>query len=337
MIGSSRAEKRQLKADGSDVERRKGGPKRSSSANGAEGGHSELYHSGQFCFATDDDQARAEALFGDKTPDAIILAAEKGTVLLDTCKKLMISWNPGKRGYAQDLQQIVFSVKDTVITRQQLARTPILTRRAAECIIDFCPDILWRDILLRIVSEAGYANKHVRDRMCVNGNYCDKATITKRIGSALGQKQQQSISKASKKQVDGPADPELEKIKGYAKMEEEFYNHNIEDYKNYAEWFGMRTSHRNKLDISRAGTKRKAAVLAEDGDDDGSAGDSHQPTSEANDFTDPLNGTEGGEDEEIGGSGVESVGGDDAVSVQSDTVLDEMVSPLSRKAWMRAY
>ena len=162
------------------------------------------YHSGSFCFATQDDQQRA-FMIQKRSPDEIMDAYENGIVSLNDCAHFKICWNPGKKGITRGLEQGRFSIKDTILTRQQLTNTTILTRRAAECIVDFCPDLLWREMLLRIASEAGFGNKDVRDRMCHNGNYCDKATITKRIGSALGQKQQQSTLKSKKQQVEAEA------------------------------------------------------------------------------------------------------------------------------------
>ena len=122
---------------------------------------------------------------GMHSPELLIEAGETEKLPLDKLSLIKICWSPGKKGNSQDLEQAVFSVRDTVMTRKMLATTPILTRRAAECIIDFCPDLLWRDILLRILSEASYSNKEIRDRFCLNGSWSDRATIAKRLGAAL--------------------------------------------------------------------------------------------------------------------------------------------------------
>lgn len=116
------------------------------------------YHSGDFAFATTDDEQRALAL-GTATPEDLMEAVEAGTVKLESVMCVKIFWCPGKRAPISDLRQVVFSVGDTVLTRKQLQHTPVLTTRAAECIIDFCPDMLWRSMLLRILSEAGFGNK----------------------------------------------------------------------------------------------------------------------------------------------------------------------------------
>ena len=137
----------------------------------------------------------------------------------------------------RDLQQVRFAVRDTVITRHQLANTPILTPRAAECIIDFCPNLLWHGTLLRILSEAGWGNKDVRDRFCRNGCYCDKATITKRVSSALGQKQQQTPS------LPEPAadvqSPTLEDLSAY--------DENVKAFGHYIDFFGKRPGHHRSM------------------------------------------------------------------------------------------
>jgi hypothetical protein len=111
-------------------------------------------------YATAPDAKRAADL-GYGNLDDLITAAEEGAVDLDVAFTFKITWNPGTKVMAADLRQAVFSVRDTVLTRRQLHSKPILTRRAAECIIDFCPDMLWRSMLLRVTSEAGLGNKDV--------------------------------------------------------------------------------------------------------------------------------------------------------------------------------
>ncbi|RMY64668.1 hypothetical protein D0863_09653 [Hortaea werneckii] len=173
--------------DGSDDGRKPEGEEQKTARKNANIG-GDPYYSGNYSFATEGDRQKALAL-QRKTPDEIIEAAEERKIDWDLCKEIYICWNPGKKGLTQDLVQAKFRIFDTLITRKQLQDVPILTRRAAECIVDFCPDLLWRETLLRIVSEAGYGNKDVRDRFCYNGCHNDKATVTKRIAAALGQKQ----------------------------------------------------------------------------------------------------------------------------------------------------
>ena len=123
---------------------------------------------------------------GMRTVDELIDAGMNDKLSLDELFRIKICWSPGKKGNSQDLEQAKFSVKDTVNTRLMLEQTPILTHRAGECVIDFCPDLLWRDILLRILSEAGFSNKDIRDRFCLNGSFSDRATVAKRLSAALG-------------------------------------------------------------------------------------------------------------------------------------------------------
>jgi hypothetical protein len=143
------------------------------------------YHSGNFAFAGSADLQRASTI-GFRSVDDLIAAGVNDEISLDELFRIKICWSPGKKGNSQDLEQVKFSARDTVNTRKMLARTPLLTHRAGECIIDFCPDLLWRDILLRILSEAGFSNKDIRDRFCLNGSFSDRATIAKRLSAALG-------------------------------------------------------------------------------------------------------------------------------------------------------
>lgn len=252
---------------------------------------------------------------------------EESRLTLDECGDITICWNPGKKAITQDLEQARFSIKDTILTRQQLAQTPVLIKRAAECIVDFCPDMLWRGMLLRIASEAGYGNKQVRDRMCLNGNYCDKATITKRIGSALGQKQQ-APAKRAKKVIDPASSPQPgeEKIKGYTKGEEEYYNENVEDFGNYVSFFGHRASHRSQLQLNQTSSKRKAAVL--DADDGKASASTSRENEDGQSMQSPEVMDISDEVDTTAAEGEDSEGGDvsdaDAVSIQSDTLLDEI-------------
>jgi hypothetical protein len=196
-----------------------------------------------YAFATDEDFAKATSL-GYSTPEDMMEAYEAGNATLEECGRIKICWNPGKKGITQTLEQARFSIKDTILTQEQLDNKPILTRRAAICVVDFCPDMLWREMILRIASESSFGNKDIRDRLCHNGNYVDKATITKRLGSALGEKQQQSAARKAKKKDADDDTPSTSKNKGYVKGEDTFYNQNIKDFEDYMHYFGKRTNHR---------------------------------------------------------------------------------------------
>lgn len=232
------------------------------------------YHSGNYSFATAEDAQKAAQIQANN-PDELIAAAEGGSIDWSVCRGIMICWNPGKKGTAENLIQASFRVYDTLVTRRQLHAAKVLTRRAAECIIDFCPDMLWRETLLRIVAEGGMGNKDVRDRFCFNGCYADKATITKRIAAALGQKQTHGkakdrppVSESANKKRRGPnAQPLGER---WQPGEEDYYACNGEDFDNYIRFFGKRQSARSQLKLSAlpAGTKRKD-YERDDEDEDG--------------------------------------------------------------------
>ena len=291
----------------------------------------DMHASGSFTFATVEDLQEATKL-GKKTPDDIILAYEDGEISLEVCAQITICWNPGKKSSMQELEQGHFTVQDSILTREQIDNMPILTHKAGERIVDFCPDLLFRDILLRITAEAGFGNKEIRDRMCHNGNYVDKATITKRIGAALGQKQLQAGAKSTKK-PDGESSDTNKKPR-YVNGEDEYYNTNVTDFSNYMEFFGHKTSHRN-YQLKQEAAKRKRELELGDREDSSGLDEitrsprkrkrSEMESVQSPDTLTSSGGTTGleGEDESVAES--EAAGdGRDVVSVQSDTLLDEM-------------
>lgn len=253
------------------------------------------------------------AQMGHESPLDAIYAGLEGRLDPGQMAQLRIVWNPSKKGGPENLQPAVFSVKDSVMTRQQLEKTPILTGRAADCLIDFCPELLWRGTLLRVTSEGGHGNKDVRDRFCHNGSYCDKATITKRISAALGQKQVQP------------------KSKGYQDGEYEWYEQNVKDFTNYIEFFGHRTGHRNMLKIQMQGDKRKAKMQEKSREaGDGSPGEENGSNKRSKLDADGAHSSARDSDgNDAGGGETEDAeetdeDDDDAVSVQDSEILDEM-------------
>ena len=225
--------------DQNGVRRTKGGRKKSRTA--GEGG-SDPYHSGNFAFASPEDQQLASTM-GMRTVDELIDAGMKDKMSLDELARIKICWSPGKKGNSQDLEQAKFSVKDTVNTRKMLAKTPILTHRAGECIIDFCPDMLWRDILLRILSEAGFSNKDIRDRFCLNGSFSDRATVAKRLSAALGKDTNPPRGKGKEAALD-------------------WCETNRDDFDNYQAFFGKRPPARR----TAQGRKNSKLLLGKSGD-----------------------------------------------------------------------
>ncbi|KAK3623893.1 hypothetical protein LTR56_021349 [Elasticomyces elasticus] len=305
------------------------------------------YYSGNFSFVSDADRLRARAL-GYKTPDDLLDAAEQVTdpvqraALRMACKETMICWNPGKKGLTETLTQAIFRAYDTLITREQYDNCLILTKRAAECIVDFCPDLLWRETLLRIVAEAGYGNTEIRNRICYNGCYADKATITKRIAAALGQKQQNPPRKY--KTTDENGAPGSSKSRRGAEAgekgryfdgEEDWHNGNKFDFDDYQRYFGVRVGN-TYVRRPRTGGKRKASGGDEMDVQQGGAGagngvgSSHgakrAKTEETTTSRSSEVRSEMGSPEAEGGAEEQEAEEDDgdAVSVQSDGVLDEI-------------
>ena len=312
----------------SDAERpkKRSGP-RTSYPRPKTGESSDAQQFGSYAFATSEDAVLAQQI-SNGNPGEIMLAYEAGQVSLDHCAKIKIVWNAGNKGSKEELEHVRFSIKDSIVTRQQLDTMPVFTHKAAERIVDFCPDMMWRDMLLRIVAEAGFGNKEIRDRMCHNGNYVDKATITKRIGAALGQKQAQAATK--KKQVAESSSTAETKPKEYANGDDAYYKANVVDFSNYMEFFGHKASHRIMLQADRESKKRKlGSAEREDssGIDEVVSNPRKRKKENAGSVTSPLavtssdemTGMEGGDESEA-----ESEVGPDAVSVQSDTMLDQM-------------
>ncbi|KAK4552789.1 hypothetical protein LTR86_010123 [Recurvomyces mirabilis] len=334
--GSGRVPSPKDETPSGDVEMEEPGDKGSKRKNENIGG--DPYYSGNFSFATEEDAKKAfDTNPKYKTPDDIITAVEDGDFDAELTKDLRHCWNPGKKGTTQELVQASFRIYDTIITRQMYMITKILTKRAAECIIDFSPDILWREVLLRIVSEAGMGNKDVRDRFCYNGCYADKATITKRIAAALGQKQ--AIAKRGKQDGEPPSSkgkkrgPQASNSERYQDGEEEWHDNNKMDFDNYIRFFGKRPGGRRQ----RVGEKRKQSVGTEEAvTDDPQEGSSKraktEPTSMSPAARSDGSGESSDEEESEAEKKVEEEAEEedeeddqddgDAVSVQSDGVLD---------------
>lgn len=199
--------------------------------------NSDPYHSGNFAWASSEDQQTATAL-GGHSPDSMIAQGEADRFPMEELGRVKIMWNPGKKGTSSELRQAIFSVRDTVMTRKQLAETPILNRAAAECIIDFCPDLLWRDILLRILSEGAFSNKEIRERFCLNGAHSDRATVAKRLSAALG------------KDTNPPRGGGQEEV-------DDWHDGNRDDFDKYQAFFGKRPPARRSGKSMKS--KREAA------------------------------------------------------------------------------
>lgn len=152
------------------------------------------YRAGALSFAGAGDERRARAV-GCIYPDDLIEDGELEKIDDKILRTINLCWRPWKNAPTHDLQHATFTALESVITRRTLATTPVLTWSAAECIIDFCPDLVWHDILLRILSESGMTRKDVRTRLCQNGCYIDNVTFTGRISGALGKNETLPASK----------------------------------------------------------------------------------------------------------------------------------------------
>jgi len=314
------------------------------------------YYSGILVFITDADYQRARALGGFRDPDDILAAWRAGEVNIEdpALKNILVCWNPGKQGITQTLDQAVFRMYDTLITRQQLAACPILTKRAAECVVDFCPDLLWREMLLRIVSEAGYGNKDVRNRICYNGCYCDKATVTKRIAAALGQKQINAPRKKAEQKTKleearetaanggkvtrrGP-EPNLDAHR-YLAGEKEWNDGNKTDFEKYIRYFGKRPGtyvRKSKRSVSGGFSMKRDAdeMLEGEAGPSGGAGSVKRARTEES-VASPMTASDSAESEMTSPEAHEEESDEseeeheeeddeDAVSEQSDGILDEI-------------
>lgn len=172
------------KRETTKAEGRKPVKKAKGNGDAAEGG--DPYHSGRLRFASDQDQERCKEKGFDDIESAIN-AAQKNTKD-EEFSNVMITYDPGKRSIV-DLEVAQFSVMDAARTRNQMEGQRVLSRRAAERIIDFCPDQLWQDRLLQIVSESTVGNKDLAARLGLNGAYIVVSSIAHRISAALGKKQ----------------------------------------------------------------------------------------------------------------------------------------------------
>lgn len=289
-----------------------------------------------YSFVSQEDKQRALAL-GCNTPEEVVaiwdrqrdpalqldsdfkLVAKWGKDLLMPKHVAMIKicWSPGKGGRTASLEQAVFTIKDHIYTWSQIKQRPILLEQAAVRILDFCPDKVNKEILLRISAEGGLSNTAIRNRLCENGCYVDKATITKRIGATMGQKQQQHPTRMGK---NGVTVQDTDKVKGYAPGQNDYYTMNSQDYNNYMLYFGRKIPHREGLRMKREAKEASSDDAAEGPPRKRSKTGqmTMSPEVVVVDSDDPKEVDPDATESE----GQEEVNDDDAVSIQSDTMLD---------------
>ena len=311
--GSKKKQKKQNDDSGSEGEqKRKPRAKKSDGAGKQAGASKSPWDKDYYSFVDEQDRHRASELRATK-PEEVMTMWEKKEVTDAQCAEIKICWNPNKGGRTDELEQASFSIKDHCVTRRQVLESTMLTHMAAIRILDFCPNMAWRDTLLRMTSEGGLSNGFIRNRLCWNGNYGDKATTTKRVGSALGQKQTTHVTRTPKTSYSA-----TEKVNGYGPGQTEFWLKNSDDYDHYMSWWGRPIPHRKLLAMK----KRPAPADAAEGparkrSKTGESAASPE-TIVSSDGPESVVDTEATEEEEE----EEEVNDDDAVSVQSDTVLD---------------
>ncbi|GAB7352828.1 hypothetical protein MBLNU459_g3439t2 [Dothideomycetes sp. NU459] len=104
-----------------------------------------------------------------------------------------VCYNPEKPNIL-GLEPLIFSVMDAARTKLQLIYARILSDKAAERVIDFCPDELKQKLLLKVVSETSFSNTKLTRRLQLNGDPIVTTSVTHRIQSALGKRQKNKYS-----------------------------------------------------------------------------------------------------------------------------------------------
>lgn len=180
----------------------------------SEGG--DPYHAGRIRFGSEVDAMKSQSK-GYEDVEAAVEAAMANPDDTDFTS-IMATYDPGKRPIV-DLEIAQISIMDIARTRLQLANIRVLSKLTAERIIDFCPDMLWQERLLQIVSESGVGNKDLAFRLGLNGAYIVVSSIAHRISAALGKKQSSSA---------------------YGEGEKQWFLDNQNDFNKYKSWRGVR-------------------------------------------------------------------------------------------------
>ncbi|PNS16926.1 branched-chain amino acid aminotransferase [Sphaceloma murrayae] len=103
----------------------------------------------------------------------------------DTYKGIEVTHNPGD-SILDNLDLPRISIMDIARTRLQVRHHRVLTKRAAECIIDICPDLLITHRLLQVMTETEFGNTSTQIRLGYNGTMLSDSTLTKRVSTLLG-------------------------------------------------------------------------------------------------------------------------------------------------------
>lgn len=161
------------------------------------------HFSGSLIFADVASQKRFNGLSHTTIEDAINAAMLNpyDEVLMN----IEVAHDPGDSILA-NLDRPRITIMDIARTRLQLLHVRVLTKRAAECLIDFCPDLLNTYRLLQVVSETDFGNTSVQIRLGYNGSMLSDSTITKRVSATLGREYDKEAAEIAFKK-----DPEFKK------------------------------------------------------------------------------------------------------------------------------
>ena len=136
----------------------------------------------RLCFLRDIDQQHCSAL-GYNTVSEAVVAAMRNPFNHDLAR-IMVYNDPGD-SRIPGLRVPHFSVMDFARTRLQLLHFDhTYPDLAGKRIVDFCPELLWGDTLLKVTSQTSLPSCDVQKRLGLNGTMMSDSTITKRIGSA---------------------------------------------------------------------------------------------------------------------------------------------------------
>ncbi|KAF2154211.1 hypothetical protein K461DRAFT_312163 [Myriangium duriaei CBS 260.36] len=159
------------------------------------------HFSGRLDFADDEQEAKFRALRKYLSIEDAIKAAMVNP-FDEALKNIEVAHDPGD-SLLDNLHLPRISIMDIARTRLQLYHTRIFTDRAAECLIDFCPDLLTNYMLLQVVSETKFGNTGVQIRLGQNGSMLSDSTITKRVSAALNREYDRSgAAEAARKNPD---------------------------------------------------------------------------------------------------------------------------------------
>ena len=136
----------------------------------------------RLCFLSDQDEQHCRALGYNTVTEAVVAAMRNP--FNDGLAQIMVYNDPGD-SRIPGLRVPHFSVMDFARTRLQLLHFDhTYPDLAGKRIVDFCPELLWGETLLKVTSQTSLIPCDVQKRLGLNGTMMSDSTITKRIGSA---------------------------------------------------------------------------------------------------------------------------------------------------------